>query len=57
MKLLEDLGLLIDGATEKVKHEIKKQEGIFLGAMMAPMAASVIASLASFCHNMWLLHR
>ena len=57
IKLLEDLGLLVDGATETVKHEIKKQEGIFLGAMMAPMAASVIASLASFCHNMWLLYR
>ena len=24
IKLLEDLGLLVDGATETVKHEIKK---------------------------------
>ena len=30
-----------------MKHEIKKQEGGFLGAMMAPMAASLIAPMAS----------
>ena len=30
---LEKSGLLIDGATETVKCEIKKQEGVFLGAM------------------------
>ena len=39
IKSLDDSGLLIDGATETVKHEIKKEVG-FLGAMMAPMAAS-----------------
>ena len=26
MKLLEDSGVLIDGVTETVKHEIEKQE-------------------------------
>ena len=40
---LEKSGLLIDGATETVKHEIKKQKGAFIGAIMAPMAASLIA--------------
>ena len=31
IKLLEDSGVLTDGVTESVKHEIKKQEGGFLG--------------------------
>ena len=38
VKSLENSGLLTNGATETVKHEIKKQEGGFLGAMMGPMA-------------------
>ena len=49
IKIVESLGksdLLIDGATETVKHEIKKERG-FLGAMMAPVAASFIAPMAS----------
>ena len=37
---LIDSGVLIDGVTETVKHEIKKQEGGFLGALLAPLAAS-----------------
>ena len=44
---LEKSDLLIDGATETVKNEIKKQEGGFLSAMMAPMAASLISPMAS----------
>ena len=35
VNLLEKSGLLIGGASETVKHEIKKQEGGVLGAMMA----------------------
>ena len=46
IKSLENSGLLIDDATETVKHEIK-QEGGFLDAMMAPMAASLKAPMAS----------
>ena len=42
MKSLEDLGVLIDGVTETVKHEIKKQEDGFRGALLAPLAASSI---------------
>ena len=38
LKSLEKLGLLIDGLTETIKHEIKQQEVGFLGAMMMPMA-------------------
>ena len=54
VKLLGDPGLFIDGATETVKHELKKQEGGFLGAMMAPiaaMASSLIQPLASSLIN------
>ena len=45
VKLLEKPSLLIDSATETVKHKIKKQDSAFLGAMMA---ASLIAPMASF---------
>ena len=44
---LENSGLLIDGVSETVKHEIKKQEGGFLGSMMTPMTASLIAFITS----------
>ena len=43
---LEKSGLLIDGATETAKHEIRNQAGRFLRDMMAPMAASLIAPMA-----------
>ena len=33
MKSLEDLGVLIDGVTEKVKHKIRNQKSGFLGAL------------------------
>ena len=39
-KSLEYLGVLIDGVTETVKHEIKKQEGGFLGAALEPLAGT-----------------
>ena len=35
IKSLEDLGALIDGVTERAKDKIKKQEGGFLGALLA----------------------
>ena len=47
VKPLENLGLLTDSVTETVKHEIKKQEGGFLTAMMVPMAASLRAPMSS----------
>ena len=43
---LEKSGLLIDGSTETVKHEFKKQKGGFLGPMMAPMVTSLMTPLA-----------
>ena len=42
IKLLEDSGVLIDGVIETVKHEIKKQDGRFLGALLAPLATSLV---------------
>ena len=42
IKSLEDSGVLIDGVTETVKHEIKKQEGGSLGVLLAPLAASLV---------------
>ena len=41
IKSLEDLGILIDGVNEAVKHEIRKQEGRFIGTLLAPLVASI----------------
>ena len=46
-KSQEDLGVLFDGVTETVKHEIKKQEGRFLGAILASSAASLVQPMIS----------
>ena len=42
IRSLEDRNLLIDGITETVKHEVKKQEGGFLHALLAPLATSLV---------------
>ena len=42
IKSFEDLGVLIDGVTETVKHETKKQEGGFIGALLAPSVHSLV---------------
>ena len=47
IKSLEDSGVLIDGVTETVKDEIKKQEGGLLGALLAPLAASLVQPVIS----------
>ena len=47
LKSLEDSGVLIDGVTETVKHEIKKQEGRFIWALLAPLAASLVQPVIS----------
>ena len=47
IKLLEDSGLLNDGVTEAVKHEIKKQEARFLGALLATLTASSVQPVIS----------
>ena len=40
IKSLEVFAVLIGGVTETVKHETKKQKGGFIGALLAPLAAS-----------------
>ena len=47
IKSLRDSGLLVDGATETVKHEIKKQEGGFLGGFLTPLVASIVQPVIS----------
>ena len=42
IKSLEDWDVLIDGVTETVNHEIKKQEGGFLGDLLASLAALLL---------------
>ena len=47
IKSLEDSNVLIDGITERVKHEIKKQGDRFLPALLAPLGASLVQSVVS----------
>ena len=44
---LEDSVVLIDGVSQTVKHEIKKQEGEFYGASEAPLASSLVQPIIS----------
>ena len=41
IKSLEDSGVLIDGVNEAIKHDIRKQEGRFIGTLLAPLVASI----------------
>ena len=48
IKIIKSLEhLVIDGVTEKQKHEIKKQEGGFLGALLAPLVTSLVQPVTS----------
>ena len=47
IKSLEDSGVVIYEVTEIVKHELKKQEGRFLGALLAFLAASLVQLVIS----------
>ena len=44
IKSSEGSGVLIDGVTETVKHEIKKQEGRFLELLLASLVQLVVSS-------------
>ena len=41
------MGVLIEGVTETVKDEIKKQEGGFIAVLLAPSAASLVQQVIS----------
>ena len=45
IKSLKDSGVLNDGVTETVKHEIRKQAGGFLGALLASLVVSLVQPL------------
>ena len=47
MKLLEDSCALIGGVTETVKYEIKKLKGVFIQALLAPLASSIVQPIIS----------
>ena len=47
MKLLEDSCALIGGVTETVKYEIKKLKGVFIRALLAPLASSIVQLIIS----------
>ena len=47
IKSLGNSGILIVRITKAVEHQIKKQEGGFLGALLAPLAASVVQPVIS----------
>ena len=42
IKSQEDSSLLIEWVTETVKHEMKKQEAGFLGALLTPLAILIV---------------
>ena len=45
LKSLENSDVLIDRVTETVNHGIKKQESGFVGALLAPLTASIVQSM------------
>ena len=47
IKSLEDSNVLIESITESLKYETKKQEGKFLPALLAPLAASLVQPVIS----------
>ena len=47
IKSLEYSGVLIDRVTETVKHGTKKQEGGFLGVLLAPLATQLLQPVIS----------
>ena len=56
-KSLEDSGVLIDGGTETVQHEIEKQEGGFLGALLAPFSSFISKTSNFFISKRYKLKR
>ena len=45
VKSLEDSGILLDGITETVKNEVKKQKGGFLSMLLGTLGASLVGDL------------
>ena len=47
LKSLEDSNVLIDGITETVKYEIRRQEGGFLPDFITPLVALLVQPVIS----------
>ena len=47
VKSLEDSGWLLEGVTETVRNEVKKQKGWFLGMLLGTLGASFLGNLLS----------
>ena len=45
MKLLENSGVLIDGISEAIKHEVKKQKVGFLDILLGTLSASMLGNM------------
>ena len=45
IKSLENSGVLIDEVSKIVKHEIKRQEGRFLGILLVILGASTLGNM------------
>ena len=45
VKSLEDSGILLDGITETVKNEVKKQKGGFLSMLLGTLGASLLGNM------------
>ena len=53
IKQLKNSGVLIDGVTEKIKHEIKRQEDGFLRASLAPLINAFNSPTSNFFSTKW----
>ena len=47
IKSVENLGVLIDGGSEAVKHEIKKRKGRFLGILLEILCPSMVGNMVT----------
>ena len=47
VKSLEDSGILLNGITETVKNEVKKQKGGFLSMLLGTLGASLLGDLST----------
>ena len=45
VKSLENSGVLLDGVFEPVKHEIKQQDGEFLGMLLRTLSALMLGNM------------
>ena len=47
IKSIANSGVFIDGVSETIKHEIKRQEGGFLAILLGTLDASILGNMLS----------